>query len=343
MTAPAQQSGAPRPAGGGALLATAALLVAITALALSGYEFARRGELDVRGAVAALEARVDSLGRENARLEAALATQSGRVDALAADLATVRGDVAALESGSERQSVEFALAEVEYLLIIATQRLALSRDARTALAALEAADRRLAGMDQPGLVELRAQLASDMNALRAVPEVDTAGLSLFLVDLVQRAGTLPLRDEYLRRREELGAQAAVPESVRGWRAFWQGIWQEISRHMIVTRAGKGARVLLLPEEKFFLVHNLRLQLETARAAVLRGDTGAFQGAAAIAADWIRTYYDTKDAAVANIIDSLQRMQSIRLDPDLPDISSSLESARALLHEQAGAAPGAPTQ
>jgi uncharacterized protein HemX len=332
--APAQDSAQPRRAAGRGLAALA-LLLALAALAFSGYQFARRGQPDASAAVAALEARTASLGRENQRLERALGSQGARLDALTAELAMARAGIAALEAGGAPDNVDFALAEIEYLLIIATQRLALARDARTALAAVEAADRRLAGSHEPALTGLRAQLASDMNALRAVPEVDVAGLSLFLADLVQRAESLPLRDEYLQRREA-AEQAAVPETARGWRAFWEGIWHEISRHMIVTRMEKGARVTLLPEERYFLVHNLRLQLETARLSVLRGDTGSLHASIAIATDWIRTYYNAADPAVANVLESLRRMQSVRLDPELPDISSSLESARALARERSAA-------
>ena len=322
---------APRPR---SLLAGLAFLLAAAALAVSGYQFARRGELDSRGTIAGLDARVASLGRENENLQAALGAANKKLDALGAELAALRGGIDALASRGERDSVDFTLAEVEYLLVIATQRLALSRDPKTALAALEAADRRLAGIDDAAMIALRTQFAKDMNALRAVPDVDVPGLSLFLADLVQRVESLPVRDEYLHRREAAAEQPAVPEGSRGWRGFFQGIWQEISRHMIITRSDQGARVLLLPEEKFFLAHNLRLQLETARLAVLRGDTGSLRASLALAVNWIDTYYDTGDTAVENIVDSLRRMRSLELAPALPDISSSLESTRALIRDRA---------
>jgi uroporphyrin-3 C-methyltransferase len=321
---------APPRAAGRTLLAAFALLVAIAALAVSGWQFSRRDGTDPGAAVASLEARVASLGRENEKLEGALGELRGKADGLTAELAAARARVDALEAGGERDRVGFALAEVEYLLVMATQRLALEKDARTALAAMEAADQRLVGIDAPAMTELRAQFARDMNALRAVPDVDVAGLSLFLADVIQRTGTLPLRDEYLRRREAAEDPAADPGEQGGWGGFWRGIWREIRSNMVITRAEQGAPVVLLPEERFFLVHNLRLQLETVRLAVFRGDTAAFRASLGVATDWIRKYYDTGDTAVANVLDSLQRMSSLRLDPELPDISSSLESTRALI-------------
>lgn len=342
VNTPARE-GAPPHASGRALLAVCAFLIAVAALAISGWQVTHRGGPDSGAAIASLEARIASLGRENEKLEDALGALRERVDALAAELASARDTIEALKSGGERENKEFALAEVEYLLVMATQRLALERDARTALAAVEAADQRLVGIDDPAITELRAQFARDMNALRAVPEADVAGLSLFLADLIQRAESLPLRDEYVRRRESVEEPPPVPEESRGWRGFWRGIWREISRHLVITRTEQGSHVTLLPEERFFLVHNLRLQLETVRLAVFRGDTASFRASLAVAADWIREYYDTGDTAVANVLDSLQRMSSLRLDPDLPDISSSLESTRALMREPPAGGQGETAQ
>lgn len=330
---------APPRAAGRTLLAACAFLIAVAALAISGWQFTRRSGTDPGAAIASLEARVASLGRENEKLEGTLGELRDRVDALSAEIAAARARIDGLEAGGGRDRLGFALAEVEYLLVMATQRLALERDAHTALAAMEAADQRLVGIADPAITELRAQFAEDMNALRAVPEVDAAGLSLFLADLIQRAESLPLRDEYLRRREAAEEPATVPEETGRWRGFWRGIWREISRHMVITRSEQGAHVVLLPEERFFLVHNLRLQLETVRLAVFRGDTASFRASLAVAADWIRKYYDTGDSAVANVLDSLQRMSSLRMDPDLPDISSSLESTRALIRGRASDGQG----
>ncbi len=88
---------------------------------------------------------------------------------------------------------EWALAEVEYLILIASHRLVLESDTGTALAALEAADTRLRDMNNPGLTDIRRQLATDMNALRAVQQVDITGLSLFLADYVKRVDSLPTK------------------------------------------------------------------------------------------------------------------------------------------------------
>ena len=92
---------------------------------------------------------------------------------------------------------DWALAEIEYLLIVATHRLQLERNVPLALAAMQAADDRLKNNNDPGLLSVRQQLTSDMNALKAVEAVDIAGLVLFLSDLVDRVSDLPLQRQEL--------------------------------------------------------------------------------------------------------------------------------------------------
>ena len=77
---------------------------------------------------------------------------------------------------------DWALAEVEYLLIIAMHRLLLEEDVMTALAAMEAADLRLKDLGNPGLLPVRQQLATDINQLRSVNLADIAGMAIYLAD-----------------------------------------------------------------------------------------------------------------------------------------------------------------
>jgi uroporphyrin-3 C-methyltransferase len=88
--------------------------------------------------------------------------------------------------------------------------------------------------------------------------------------------------------------------------------------------------LLLPGEEYFLTQNLRLELESARLSVLRADTGNLRASIVLIKSWLRQYFDTRDSAVINVMETLDQMQLIELKPALPDISSSVETLRAYL-------------
>lgn len=265
-------------------------------------------------------------GSEQARrdLEDRIAAQGEQLAALRQELNAVAGE-------QTRSNVDLALAEVEYLLILATHRLTLAQDPRTALAALEAADKRLAGLNVSGLDAVRAQLKADLDALRAVNDVDLAGLSLYLADLSARAESLELKHAY-----SAGPRTSPEPSGRdtGWRGIWRSVIQELRSLVVITRSAVPDPVTLLPRERYFLFHNLRVQIETARLAVLRRDTRALRASAGTLLDWLDSYFNRGNDDVSNVMEAIGRMAELELAPELPDISSSLETVRALIHERA---------
>jgi len=222
---------------------------------------------------------------------------------------------------------------------VATHRLLLEADVHTALAAMQAVDERLKGLPDPGLLAVRKQVLADMDALRASGTVDISGLALYLAALVERAERLPLKELAIRPdiRPETGPEPAAatttaPEDASRpwWARLLSSIWRELKDVIIISHADDQAHLALLPQQTFFLRQNLRLQLETARYAVLRRDTALLHSSAETITAWLRRYFAVSNNSVGNIIESLSQMRSLDLNPPLPDISSSLETMRAYI-------------
>ena len=240
----------------------------------------------------------------------------------------------------EKSSVQvLALAEIEYLLTIATHRLTLERDIGAALAAMHAANARLQGLDDPTLSPLRAQIAADLDRLSAIETPDLSSLAVYLADLSARSATFPVRAEVIKPVVE--PEADEPSPVPDTRPVWQKLpglwWHEIKKLVRIERVD--AEVFLLPDQAYLLSQNLRLELANARYSVLRSDTENLSASAGLIQDWLVRYFDSDDASVANVIETMQAMMQIELQPALPDLSASLESVRAYLRhaDEAGAA------
>ena len=247
--------------------------------------------------------------------------------------------LASLYRDKQGNNEDWALAEVEYLLIIAMHRLLLEEDVMTALAAMEAADLRLKGLGDPGLLPVRKQLATDMNQLRAVNQADIAGMAIYLADMIDLSADLPLKSEVITKANVTlsSDENQVDESVDVdpvWKKVPRQLWQEIKSLIVIKRTGEAKQVLLLPDEEYFLIQNLRLELESARLSVLRADSGNLNASIVLIQSWLRQYFDTNDSAVINVREVLDQMQAIELKPAMPDISSSVESLRAYLRNAA---------
>lgn len=227
---------------------------------------------------------------------------------------------------------DWALAEIEHLLIIATHRLLLEHDVPMALAAMQAADDRLRDNDDFRLFPVRQQLTADINALKAVDAVDITGLVLFLSDLVGRVTELPLQKGKIITASEQDTVSLQEQSGK-WEQLRSAIWEELKRLADIKRLSEESLATLMPQHQYFLFQNLRLQLESARYAALRRDTDNLHVSLDIIRAWLIDYFDTSDNGVANILESVTQMATLELNPPLPDISSSLETLRAYVKRQ----------
>ena len=227
-------------------------------------------------------------------------------------------NIAALVRQDNSGNDDWQLAEIKYLLLIASHRLRLEADVSMALSALQAADDRLKDNDDPRLLLIREAIAKDMNALKAVNTVDIPGLSLFLSDLIDRVNQLPLQKAKVS--SETNTSVAIKKNTK-WEQLKSSVWQEIKDLVIISRRGDETIATLMPEQKYFLFQNLRLQLESARYAVLRRDSYNLEVSIDIITNWLNDYFDAGDNGVANILDSLTQMKSLQLNPVLPNIGS----------------------
>ena len=86
---------------------------------------------------------------------------------------------------------------------------------------------------------------------------------------------------------------------------------------------EAAKPLLTPEQRYFLVANLRLMLSGAQLAVLRTDNQTFKSNLEQAAQWLTEYFDTDDQTVKSMIAEIQDISSQDLAPERPNITGSI--------------------
>lgn len=332
---PVVSAGESRKSGGG--MVWLVLLLALAAIGLGAYAcfelIKLRSDTTVADELSQRDTRIDqfqqqieSVGALVNEMQAGIADLERAQQLAAESLRRLAGTIAI-------DNTDLALAEAEQLLIMAVHHLTLQRDVNIALAALESAGQRLAGLDVPGLELSREQIAADMQALKSVNTVDITGLSLFLTDLSNRVAGLPLNNA--RATEETATQVVAPDNpaIPAWERLLSSVWQEFKGMFVVTRSGSGSQATLLPDENWFLYQNLRLQIETARLAIIRRDTETMRGSLQQVNSWLQDYFDTADNEVANILQTTDKMTALDLDPGLPDISSSLETLRAFIRSR----------
>jgi uroporphyrin-3 C-methyltransferase len=220
---------------------------------------------------------------------------------------------------------QMLLAEVEQLLLIAGQQLQLASNVKAALIAMQQADSRLLRADRAALSGLRKVIGSDMNKLRALPNVDATGINTRLDSLIALVSAMPLAQD--AHGVVPAAPAAAQPAAGTWQKLLQEIWQE-ARHLVrIENTQKSELPLLSPTQTFFLRENLKMRLLSARLALLSRDETSFKRDIKTSQEWVKLYFDVKSTEGAQMVSTLQKLNASSISIDLPDISGSLEAVR----------------
>lgn len=275
--------------------------------------------------------RIDGIQLEVERsLDRAESRQRQALDELQASQQDVEKSVALLRAQMGRSQDGWLLAEVEYLLRIANQRLQLQRDLDTAQAALTAADDRLRELSDPGFLAVRETLAREITAVKAAPRVDINGLALALASLEERVAGLQVSGSRYTPAAELHGDPRETVAASDWREVPGVMWDAIRRLLVIRTHDGPATPMLPPDQEYFLYQNLRLVLESARLALLQQDDGNFHASLEMARTWLDEHFDQDDPATANLRNELFRLDQKQIRPPLPDISASLRLLRQQL-------------
>jgi len=314
--------------GGGGIGLTLFMLVLLAGSGGGGYFLWHRLEVvqqkldaDAESAKQQLHAladRSEKLERQVEALPVTITTLQAQQEALEEAVSMLRSEAS---GGSRTWDVE----EIAALLQIANDRLRLEGDVAVALTALEAADRHIEALKNPALIEVRGLLADEIATLRAIPAPDITGMALSLGALIEGIDHLPIID--VDRAKE---QAASPVGEQGCSGLLNDFWQKIRSLVVIKRHGEADRALLAPDERYFLSQNLRLNLESARIALLRHDRQSYQQTLRSAREWITLYFDNTAPAVEATLKGLTSLQQIDIAPSLADISGSLNTLRSWL-------------
>ncbi len=329
---------ATRAAGGGSALPVLALIVALGAAGFTAYQWYQdRGEETVlRSELARRLADMEAQNKDAAlrvqQSAQAVHDSEVKVGVLEAKLAESQNQQVALEALYQelsRNRDEWAFADIEQSVLLASQQLQVAANVRTALIGLENVEARLQRMDQPRYSALRRALTRDIERLKALPLVDVYGTGARLDDAIAAIDRLPLAMDARVRPDAAAAAPAPAAEVPAWERVVREAWRELRQLVRVQSVGVQDAALLAPEQAFFLRENLKLRLLGARIALLSRDGKSYQDDLQAALSALRQHFDSRDTAVVATTAALRKLQAAQVQIDLPDLQETLEALRKL--------------
>ena len=282
---------------------------------------------------AAQQQQIEALGQELQGLTTVMNDQQLGAAAAAENAnktrAQLRDEMLALVGTT---SQDWLMAEVEYLLRLANQRVLMERDPQGAIALLRAADDIVRDARGTTGFNLREAIALDLGQLEAVARVDVDGVYLQLSVLARQV------DQLRQKKSHFEVSAPVPVVPTITTLAWtERLWLRVEdagrrlASLVDYRRGVTAVTPILPpKEEYYLRQNLVLKFQLAELALLRGDQAIYSNALAEAGQWIKQYFDLDNTQTQVVQAGIEKLQRIDIAGQMPDISGSLEVARQLM-------------
>ena len=228
---------------------------------------------------------------------------------------------------------DWLLAEAEYLLRIANQRLQLEKDWSSALSMLQAADNVLVEAQNPRMNPVRALIAEEMIALRKAPALDVQGAILRL-----QALQLPWVPKEFSKETDSDAQSETTDVQETKQQAWYvEVWNKFSETLTslvrIRVHESSAPQPLTPDQQYYLEQNMYLMLEQAQAALLREEEGLYKHSLERVEQWMKSYLIVKNTNTEAALESVQELKGWPVAPKRPDISGSLLKLQSLLEQQ----------
>lgn len=322
---------------GALLLALLALLVGVAALGASGWMYQQQYLLPEPPdpLLAALKTEVEQLEKQQNRLLGSLESQRESLSQLRADqqqqvsqlLSRSQALTAQVDKLATVDRKDWLVAEAEYLLRLANQRLQLGRDAKAAGQLLASADRVLEEMDDAGLHTVRAEIARELAALQGVAQFDTEGVYLRLEGLSQSFSSLSLFDAPRYEAEP------VPPADSNWQDRlangFRRAWEKLRSYIRIRHREENFQPVLAPEQEAALGYSLQLMVEQAQMALLAERPALYQRSLGQAREWLTKYYQLDDR-LQGILQQLDELMAVPLDRQMPDISASLAALKTFI-------------
>lgn len=235
-------------------------------------------------------------------------------------------------SGTERS--DWQLAEAEYLLRLASQRLMMSGEVRGSKALLQAADNVLLELDDVALIAVRQAIAADLAALNRADSLDIEGLYLRVAALASNLDYLQLRSAK-QWHSAAAAMEPVAEEASLWQSGLQKALATLSNLVVVRRAEQRVLPQMSDVEVLQLQQGLHYLVEQAKYAVITGKQPLYDMAIANLQRWILDYYDAEENTTGAMLSELQLLSDARVSQAWPDISGSLNALKMVMQDRLG--------
>ena len=222
---------------------------------------------------------------------------------------------------------DWLMADAEYLLSVANQRLHLMGDLNTTREALRAADQRLRESGDAAAFKVREQITKEIGALKEVAVNDIVGSYASLQLLIDKVDELTLILPYAAK--PLAASTEVyghKETTKNAHSIVNAALTQLEGLITVRHSDKEVDEILTVEEAELIKQQLSIKLEMVKIALVQKNKTLYETSVNDALKWLSANF-TKNKRTQSFITELNKLSKSQVYAELPDISLSLKMLR----------------
>jgi len=222
---------------------------------------------------------------------------------------------------------DWLIAEAEYLLRLANQRLNLEKDGQGAHDILKAADAILAETRNPQLDGIRGILAKEIVNLRAVPAIDITGAVSRIQAVQEQITQLEWMPRTLPEQTPIAETSDDKVELNAWDKFLAKAWKGLGKIVRIRDNDKALPAPLTPDQHYYLQQNMQLMLEQAQVALVRQQADLYLHSINRTQAWLSEFVRSETAQADALQETLNELSQWQVAPTFPDISGSLLELR----------------
>lgn len=325
-------------------VAVFALLIAVASLAFSGWHYTQQGAGETTAVQAASN---DEHIAQLATVQEQLASQTKQIDQLKLQLAELPSSenfatqqralkqmqsahqafTTRFESAFGNTRQDWRLAEAEHLLRMAILRLSAMQDLNSALHLVEGADQILFEQDDIAAYPARDAIAQALADIKAMPQLDRAGLFMRLGALQRQVNQL----DQLMPSFELTENTleTVTDS-----AFWRQWLDQLSSYVRLDfNSPDDIQPLLSSQEITHIRLAISLAIEQAQWGALNGQQQTYDQAIQQGLDLLKYYFSSDNQTAQALTALLSELVGQSVSQTMPDIKPALLALQAYIQDR----------
>ncbi|MGY6274036.1 uroporphyrinogen-III C-methyltransferase [Methylomonas sp. MgM2] len=233
----------------------------------------------------------------------------------------LEASILALQRQLGKTRGDWLIADAEYLLSVANQRLHLVGDVDTTREALEAADQRLRESGDASVFKVREQIAKEIAALNNIEEPDIVGIYASIQHLQDEVENLSVFLPHAGKQPE--KEPAQQDLSEHGHEILEQVAKQLEGYVVLRHTEQPVNAVLTPEEAHFIKQQLKVRLEMIEIALVQQNDTLFKSSIADAKAWLLKNF-AENQQTENFAAQMDKLASVRLHSQYPDVSGSLK-------------------